>query len=564
VGLGRFSWLARNALVLATGLTAALPILVVMIRTIAADWTALGDNAITAVRAFDVFTAHSPLVGQSSGGATSVLDQRAFCPGPLLYWLLAVQAHFLDPVWMAITAGLVNVASVMGVVALARRRGGLLLMFATAAAIPLMLLSIPAHAYSDPWNPWLPLMPFLLLIFLAWSLACGEVRLLPVAVLVASFVAQTHLAFLLPAAGAMAVGLAGLVLSRRRRRRAAASAYARRPRSEPGSARPWAIAAVLVLVVCWTAPVVEQATHRPGNFVLLARAASTDQPTLGASAGAYAVARTVGVRPWWLRAPRGTEERIVDLQARPGVRNLVSTIAVLAGLIAVALVARRRRRHDVVAAVALVLVLCAIVGMNAAAVPEPAIATVGYTMLWASPAGMVVWLVLGWSIVTLVGGSRFVVRPGRPALLGLGGVVIVAAVAAVAADPPFEPFDQMRTADERAVAATHAGEIVRVDRSAQGFWPVVTAVRFQAGLVYALRRHGRAVRAPVLAEKLGSLYRAGPAERALRVDVDRPPPPGGRTVMRFLVHPRSSSLGLAPQVVRITSRRLPVVDDAPR
>jgi hypothetical protein len=556
VGLRRFSWPARHALVLATGLAAALPIIVVMIRAVAADWTALGDNAITAVRAYDVFTAHSPLVGQSSGGATSVLDQRAFCPGPLLYWLLAVQAHFLDPVWMAITAGLVNIASIMGAVALARRRGGLLLMFATAAAIPVMLLSIPSHAYSDPWNPWVPLMPFLLLIFLTWSLACGEVRLLPVAVLVASFVAQTHLAFLLPAVGVMAVGLAGLALSRRRPG-PAVSGSVRRPSGEGGSARPWVIAAAVVFVVCWTAPVVEQATHRPGNFVLLARAASTDQPTLGTSAGAYAVARAVGVRPWWLRAPRGTEERIIDLQARPGARSLGSTIVVLAGLAVVALVALRRRRHDVVAAVALAFVLCAILAMNAAAVPEPAIATVGYTMLWASPAGMVIWLVLGWSIVTLVGGSRFVVRPGRPALLGLGGVVLVAAVVAVAADPPFEPFGQMRAADERAVAATPAGQTVRVDRSARGFFPVVTAVRFQAGLVYALRRHGRSVRAPILAEKLGSLYRAGPAERALRVDVDAPPPPGSRAVIRFLVRPRSSTLHLAPQVVRITSRRLP-------
>jgi hypothetical protein len=289
---------------------------------------------------------------------------------------------------------------------------------------------------------------------------------------------------------------------------------------------------------------------------LLARAASTDQPTLGASAGAYAVARTVGVRPWWLRAPRGTQERIIDLQARPGVRTLVSAIVLLAGLGAVALVALRRRRHDVVAAVALALGLCAIVGMNAAAVPEPAIATVGYTMLWSSPAGMVVWLLLGWAIVTLAGGSRLVVRPGRPALLGLGATAIVATVVAVAADPPFEPFGQMRAVDERAVAATPAGQTVRVDRSARGFFPVVTAVRFQAGLVYALRRHGRTVRAPVLAEKLGSLYRAGPAERALRVDVDAPPPPGARTVMRFLVRPRSSALHLAPQVVRISSRRL--------
>jgi hypothetical protein len=113
----------------------------------------------------------------------------------------------------------------------------------------------------------------------------------------------------------------------------------------------------------------------------------------------------------------------------------------------------------------------------------------------------------------------------------------------------------MRLVQDRALAAVPAGDAVRVDRYAREFWPVVTAVRFQAGLVYALRRDGRTVRAPVIASKLGAHYRAGPADRVLRVEVDGPPP-RGTTIARFLIHPRSSSTGLAPQVVRITSRRL--------
>jgi hypothetical protein len=303
--------------------------------------------------------------------------------------------------------------------------------------------------------------------------------------------------------------------------------------------------------------VIEQATHRPGNAVLLARAASTDEPKLGTSAGLHAVVRTVGIRPWWVKEPRSTEARMVDLRAVPGPRSIVSAILALAALVAVAAVARRRKRHDVTAAAALALVLCAVVGVDAAGTPEPAFATVGYTMLWASPAGMVVWLLLGWSLATLFAGSRLVVPAGRPAAIGLAAAAVAGTLIAVTTDGHFEPFGQMRSAADSALAATPAGETVRVDRSARSFWPVVTAVRFQAGLVYALRRDGRTVRAPVIASKLGSQYRAGPADRALRVDVDRPPPPPGRrTITRFMIHPRSSSAGLAPQVVRITSRRL--------
>ena len=61
-----------------------------------------------------------------------------------------------------------------------------------------MLASLPAETYTDIWNSSAPLMPLLLLVFLAWSIACGEYRLLPLAVLVASFTSQSHLTFVAP------------------------------------------------------------------------------------------------------------------------------------------------------------------------------------------------------------------------------------------------------------------------------------------------------------------------------------------------------------------------------
>ena len=100
--------------------------------------------------------------------------------------------------------------------ALARAGGGRPLMLMTAVAIALMCTSLAAETFHDVWNPAASLFPFLLLILLCWSLAGGRHRLLPVTVLVASFVVQAHLAFLAPVLGMLAVGAAGLVLSRRR------------------------------------------------------------------------------------------------------------------------------------------------------------------------------------------------------------------------------------------------------------------------------------------------------------------------------------------------------------
>ena len=61
-------------------------------------------------------------------------------------------------------------------------------MFATAIGIALMCQSLPAESFHDIWNPAAALFPFLLLLFLGWSLACGQRRLLPLTALVASYV----------------------------------------------------------------------------------------------------------------------------------------------------------------------------------------------------------------------------------------------------------------------------------------------------------------------------------------------------------------------------------------
>ncbi|MBD0281642.1 MAG: hypothetical protein ICV69_05545 [Thermoleophilaceae bacterium] len=249
-----------------------------MIQRATVGWEPLSDNAVIAVRSLDVLTPRSPLVGQWSSGPSQVLGEDVYTPGPLLYWLLALPARLPDAVWLELTMGLVNVASVLGVIGLARRRGGWPLAFAVAVAIPVMLASLPADTLSDIWNATVPLLPVTLLIFLTWSLVCGEYRLLPLTCLVASFTAQGHLSYVPPTFGALAVGFGGLAASRRR------------------IPRRWTVAAIAVGAVCWIPPLLEQAIHRPGNLVRLWRAAAADDPTLGLEVGWHAVVRAITTR----------------------------------------------------------------------------------------------------------------------------------------------------------------------------------------------------------------------------------------------------------------------------
>jgi hypothetical protein len=531
------AWVRARALVLATGLAASVPVIVTAAHALVAGWTPLSDDAVMAIRAVDVLTLHPPLLGMPAGGATGVIDEQAYHLGPMLLWLLALPARWPGGAALPLTVGVVNVAAIMGVVGLAHRRGGPALMVAVAVAVPLMLASIPGAMHAAIWNPAAALLPFTLLVFLAWCVACGDHRLLPLAVVVASFVAQCHLTYVLPALGALAVAVAGLLTAARSGRAS-------------GRVGRWALAAVAAGLVCWSAPLAEQAVHRPGNLVLLARAGNASDPTLGGTVGVRALVRAVGVPPWWLRPPRTALERIGDLSTRPGAPAIVSAVLVLGGLAAALAAGLRRRRRDVAAACALALTLCGALALAAASVPQSAFGTVGYSLWWGSVAGMWAWIALGWSAAVLLLRPRRV-PASRPRAAGAAGVAAVAAVAAAVAVgagprgdsyPGDETYARMREVDERvraAVPASAPGGPVFVDGAYAD--DLFVGAGFQLGILYELRRHGARVTAPDhLSRLLGPRYETdgGPPRAVVHVAVDDAPRPPGRVLARVAVDPR--------------------------
>ncbi len=208
----RWEVIGRRLLVLATGLLAALPVISSTAKAVRAGWIPAGDDGIIATRGWDVLTSHTPLVGQYSEAGLVVHGQVMHSPGPMLYWLLALPARYSTVGSLAVTMCVLNTLAIVLCVALARRRGGWVLMFAAAFGISLMCQSLPGEALHDIWNPAAALFPFLALLFVGWSLACGDYRLLPLAALLSSFVLQTHLMYLAPTLVVLGVGLGGLTL----------------------------------------------------------------------------------------------------------------------------------------------------------------------------------------------------------------------------------------------------------------------------------------------------------------------------------------------------------------
>lgn len=540
--LGKSRDEAKLPLIVA-GLVGGLPIIAATARAVHAGWTPYGDRAVIAVRSFDVLGPHTPTVGQYSQWS-AVLGRPVFSPGPLLYWLLAIPARLLGatslPIWMAI----VNLACLAGALALARRRGGWPLMAAVTVLVPLMCRSLPSETFHDIWNPSTTLMPFLLTCFVAWSVAVGEHRLTPLLVLLLSFLVQTHSTFALPGLGLLVIAAAGLVVSWRTDARGRAVAGR------------WLWASAGVAVLCWIAPVVDQ-LGGSGNLGALLHAERLARGHLGLADGWHAVVHAFGVPPWWLRPDISTETRFTDIGTAPALASQATCALGLLALLGALAAGLRARRRDTAALAAIALMLALVLGVNTAQTPtEDHLAlTVSYTLWWASPAGLFVWLAGAWLAATeLVRHSRTRVvvdrlaarrtASGVAARVAAGVAAVAVAVAVTARQPgdsergDYRPFAAAARATTRAV-----GHARRVSILAGFPFP---ASELEYELVYALARHGATVVVqPALAAELGGAYaaRAPAGAPRLHVTFARPAPAGSTPVTRVTVAPPAFAPG---------------------
>ncbi len=509
---GAAAKLGSGLLTLAAGLAAAIPVISATAKAVQAGWVPVADRGIIATRAHDVFTSHAPLVGQYSL-AGEVTGRVTHSLGPMLFWLLAPAAYSGSDTGMTVTIGALNTLCIVGAVALARRRGGRVLMVMSACAIALMCQSLAAETFHDVWNPSAGLFPFTLEIFLCWSLACGDYKLLPLTVLVASFTVQTHLTYLPPTLALLAVGLGGL----------AAGGIGRRRRGAPGPRRRtllgWGFATVLVAALCWSATIDGQLTEHPGNLTLVVESATKQKATLGDEVGWHAVVHAVGIVPWWLQTPKSRWQRKHEVRSTPSALATNSTIAMLAALVLVALVALLRRRRDVATLALTALVLCPALASVAASTPTPRrlSATLGYTMWWGSQAGMMVWLALAWVLALVLAwavrkAARRVPHPaGRVVALssvlltlaGIGGAAAVGNAVAAQATPDEHAtlYRPIKALDTRLARLVPRGGSVVLEGILDGATePIKPSLR------YFLVARGTRVLAPGSDLRLGTWY----------------------------------------------------------
>jgi hypothetical protein len=250
--------------------------------------------------------------------------------------------------------------------------------------------------------------------------------------------------------------------------------------------------------------VIDQVSQLPGNLTAAVRTATATKATLGTTVGLRAVVRAIGVSPWWLIKPHSPWDRKVDVRVAPRLLSSVSCLLMLGALLALAAVGLRRRRADLCAGALIALALCAALAAVAASTPATHLLapTLGYTMWWASPAGMFVWLVLGWSAVVLASerGLKRLRAPAFATALGVGAVAIAGTAVAATEDPDYHrfeyrPLNTMFAGLDRGIPAGRTVLLVGTLGNA--------TMRFKMAARYAMVRHG------IRPLSTGALFRLG-------------------------------------------------------
>ena len=244
-----FAWTAV-ALTLLPLFIAAI-VLIVVVRN---SYAPSSDHALIEMHVRDV--GHHPvLVGLYSRDDWSH-------PGPMLFYLIA-PFYWLtrsSSIGLNLGALAINAASIAGMGFVALRRGGTTMLLCTLLGCSLLMRTTGADFLRDPWNTYVTVLPFALLVFLVWSMVCGDLWAVPVGMFVASFLAQTHVGFVVLALPLFAFGVVWLTVAVLR---SSDGSRGRFVRVGAGS--------VVLGVVLWSPVIVDSVVHRPSNATRIIR-----------------------------------------------------------------------------------------------------------------------------------------------------------------------------------------------------------------------------------------------------------------------------------------------------
>ena len=317
---------ARRAAI-AAALILGAALLVAFGRTIFGSWHSTGDHAVIELRTLDVGGRHTPLVGPYSRYGWSH-------PGPALFYALAPVLRLFAKRDIGTLAGAVvlNGLALGCIFAVLWRRRDAVALVAGVFVAAVLVRAMGGAGLLDPWNPYVIVLPLLACVICAWAAAGGSRWSLVATVVLASFVAQTHIGAA-PAAIALVLFAFGWVV---------ADAVRARGADRRRRVTTMAIAAGAG-VVAWLPPVVQALTSDGGNLRAIWEFWTGSHAVSGWAQGARLVGPQFAIPAPWM----GAHEKISLGGALDPSANRFPVALILLAVVTV-LAARRRDRDALV------------------------------------------------------------------------------------------------------------------------------------------------------------------------------------------------------------------------
>ncbi|GIU85293.1 MAG: hypothetical protein KatS3mg008_2068 [Acidimicrobiales bacterium] len=460
-------------------LAAALPFLVGALVVWPKRWLPVSDWALIELHTNDVFSHRPPLVGPFSRYGWNH-------PGPLLYYVLAIPYRITgaDPRALLVGSAAIGAASAVWTARVMFQVGGRLVGALTTVGTCLLVAATPANFRVDPWNPRVIVLPLAALIATTWSVTCGRLRHLPAWVLLASFVAQTHVGTV-PSVGVCAVAV---VLSCRRTLVSALPAEDGDSTSYERRLLPILTAGAL-LVALWLPPLIRELSGPSNLAPLLRHFLDAPEPRASLRGVFTAAGHHLSLRGAWLHAEEPADPFVGAMTPTSPLRA-VPTLVVWLGSVMLAARARStpRTRFALVVGAALTAGLVSVGGVTGPLYP--------YLVESLRAPVMLMWVSTLWNLTLparLIAPRRWAGWGRSKRIVGealVASTAVAAALAGRSADPPLHQWTPAVATVAPPVVERVAPEIASVTPRGGCLGEVM------AGLAARLEAHGSAVVVP--------------------------------------------------------------------
>lgn len=177
-------------------------------------------------------------------------------PGPSYFYLLAPLYLLMNnnSFGLLITAILINIAAIILILTILEKYTDLRVFSISSIILAFYLCTITSQLISF-WSPRVTYLPFMGLVYLCALVALNKKWALPFMFFIGSFIIQTNLMYVPTVAILIATALTVNLISNLKKKKNIFK-----------DAKLWWVASLLILLVMWTPPLIEEINNSPGNM----------------------------------------------------------------------------------------------------------------------------------------------------------------------------------------------------------------------------------------------------------------------------------------------------------